>query len=226
MVLDPMPGPNPQPRANGIVGQGVSDLDHRGLYSTVAGTAEPPQHAPPRAMFAAFPLDLAPCRIRRCSCSHSATQAGSGACGAGRRLRSRYSLGSRVNRFRPGRQRRHGTCQRAGWWLPTEGQVTSSAPTAAAARPASWPASIFPGCRRMTWSSAWDSCAAARRVGRSGRGALDVPGFGRVPPLGFHRAERGVFACRCPGRRAAVIVFELDTSAQHPVDQNEATNRP
>jgi 2-polyprenyl-6-methoxyphenol hydroxylase-like FAD-dependent oxidoreductase len=58
VVLDPMPGPNSQRRANGIIGQGVRLLDHRGLYSRLAGTAEPPQ-LNPRAMFAAFPLDLA-----------------------------------------------------------------------------------------------------------------------------------------------------------------------
>ena len=46
VVLDPMPGPNPQPRANGIVGQGVRILDHRGLYGTLAGTDGPPQRAP------------------------------------------------------------------------------------------------------------------------------------------------------------------------------------
>jgi 2-polyprenyl-6-methoxyphenol hydroxylase-like FAD-dependent oxidoreductase len=58
VVLDPMPGPNPERRANGIIGQGVRILDHRGLYNTLAGTTEPPR-LNPRAMFAAFPLDLA-----------------------------------------------------------------------------------------------------------------------------------------------------------------------
>src|SRR6516165_1925130 len=58
VVLDPMPGPNPEPRANGIVGQAVRILDHRGLYGTLARTEEPPR-LNPRAMFAAFPLDLA-----------------------------------------------------------------------------------------------------------------------------------------------------------------------
>ena len=32
VVLDPMPGPNPGRRANGVIGQGVRILDHRGLY--------------------------------------------------------------------------------------------------------------------------------------------------------------------------------------------------
>ena len=57
VVLDPMPGPNPQPRVNRIVGQGVRILDHRGLYSALTGTQDPPKPAP-RSMFAGFPLDL------------------------------------------------------------------------------------------------------------------------------------------------------------------------
>ena len=52
-------------------------------------------------------------------------------------------------------------------------------------------------------------------------GALDVPGFGRVPPLQFHRAEQGVFAYGALGNRAAVIVFELDRSPrEEPRDDN------
>jgi 2-polyprenyl-6-methoxyphenol hydroxylase-like FAD-dependent oxidoreductase len=58
VVLDPMTGPNPHPRVNRIVGQGVRILDHRGLYSVLTGTAEPPKPAP-RSMFAGFALDLA-----------------------------------------------------------------------------------------------------------------------------------------------------------------------
>jgi len=57
VVLDPMPGPDVERRANGIIGQGVRILDHRGLYGTLAGTTEPPR-LNPRAMFAAFPLEL------------------------------------------------------------------------------------------------------------------------------------------------------------------------
>jgi 2-polyprenyl-6-methoxyphenol hydroxylase-like FAD-dependent oxidoreductase len=57
VVLDPIRGPNVERRANGIVGQGVRILDHRGLYGPLAGTTEPPR-LNPRAMFAAFPLDL------------------------------------------------------------------------------------------------------------------------------------------------------------------------
>src|ERR1700759_5129897 len=58
LVLDPMPGANPLRGANGVIGQGVRILDHRGLYGLIAGNAEPPK-VNARAMFAAFPLDLA-----------------------------------------------------------------------------------------------------------------------------------------------------------------------
>ena len=57
VVLDPMPGPSPQPRANRIVGQAARILDHRGLYSVLTGTAEPPKPAP-HYTFGGFPLDL------------------------------------------------------------------------------------------------------------------------------------------------------------------------
>ena len=58
VVLDPTPGPNLQPRANRIAGQAARILDHRGLYSAIAGTAGPPIPTS-HWMFAGFPLDLA-----------------------------------------------------------------------------------------------------------------------------------------------------------------------
>jgi hypothetical protein len=45
-------------------------------------------------------------------------------------------------------------------------------------------------------------------------GALHVPGWGRVPPTPFYRAEHGVFACRRLGGRAMLITLELDSSAR------------
>jgi len=57
IVLEPLAEPNPQRRANGITGQAVRLLDHRGLYGVVSGTPDPPQPSP-WAMFAAMALDL------------------------------------------------------------------------------------------------------------------------------------------------------------------------
>ncbi|OBF90912.1 FAD-dependent oxidoreductase [Mycobacterium sp. 852014-52450_SCH5900713] len=43
VVLDALPGPSPEPKANGLVGQVVRTLDMRGLYQAFTGDPEPPQ---------------------------------------------------------------------------------------------------------------------------------------------------------------------------------------
>src|SRR6202048_1496027 len=58
IVLDPLRGPNPEPRATGVTGEGVRILAHRVFYSVLAGPDDPPQPSP-WAMFAALTLDLA-----------------------------------------------------------------------------------------------------------------------------------------------------------------------
>ncbi len=221
VVLDPMPGPNPQPRANGIVGQGVRILDHRGLYSVLAGTEGPPRRAP-RAMFAAFPLDLAlvpnpqvfllPVQQPKLV-QVLAERAG------------QYGADIRWGHALTGfDQDADGVTVRLSgpdgdYELTAEYLVGADGGTSTTRKLAGID---FPGM------SSYDVVA---RMGFDVlppdewidpvSGALDVPGFGRVPPLGFHRADGGVFACGALGRRAAVIVFELDTSArEHPVDQN------
>jgi hypothetical protein len=45
-------------------------------------------------------------------------------------------------------------------------------------------------------------------------GTLHVPGFDSLPPLRFHRTERGVFACGALGSRVVVMTYELDSSAR------------
>ncbi|ORA09802.1 FAD-dependent monooxygenase [Mycobacterium arosiense] len=40
VVLDPTPGPNPQPRAAGVTGQGPRLLDHRGFCEKLSGTSD------------------------------------------------------------------------------------------------------------------------------------------------------------------------------------------
>lgn len=43
VVLDPLPGPSSEPKANGLIGQVVRTLDMRGLYEMVTGDPNPPQ---------------------------------------------------------------------------------------------------------------------------------------------------------------------------------------
>ena len=71
VVLDPMPGPNPQPRANGIVGQGVRILDHRGLYGTLAGNGRAAPTRAARNVRGLSVRSLAGAGVRSCSCSPS-----------------------------------------------------------------------------------------------------------------------------------------------------------
>ncbi|MDT5222004.1 MAG: hypothetical protein QOF15_4109 [Mycobacterium sp.] len=57
VVLDLLPGPSLEPKANGLVGQVIRVLDHRGLYQAFSGYDGPPQPSP-GWMFAAMPLDF------------------------------------------------------------------------------------------------------------------------------------------------------------------------
>ncbi|OBK54084.1 FAD-dependent monooxygenase [Mycobacterium kubicae] len=57
VVLDSLPGPSLEPKANGLVGQVVRMLDQRGLYQAFTGDNEPP--TPSFGwMFAAMPLNF------------------------------------------------------------------------------------------------------------------------------------------------------------------------
>ncbi|WP_297597884.1 FAD-dependent monooxygenase [Mycobacterium sp.] len=55
VVLDALPGPSSEPKANGLVGQVVRMLDMRGMYQAFTGDGGPPQPSP-GWMFAAMPL--------------------------------------------------------------------------------------------------------------------------------------------------------------------------
>lgn len=221
VVLDPMPGPNPQPRANGIVGQGVRILDHRGLYSTLAGIDGPPQRAP-RAMFGAFPLDLSlvpnpqmfmlPIQQPKLV-QVLAERAGQYATDIrwGHRLTGfdQNADGVTVHVSGPA-----GDYElRAKYLVGADGGTSMTRKLAGI---------DFAGMSShdVVARMGFDVLPPAEWIDPVS-GALDVPGFGRIPPLGFHRAERGVFACGALGRRAAVIVFELDPTARElPADRN------
>ncbi|HWM04711.1 MAG TPA: FAD-dependent monooxygenase, partial [Actinophytocola sp.] len=57
VVLERLPEPRGENRANGLVGQVVRMLDRRGLYQPLAGKSEPPQPIP-AFFFGAVPMDL------------------------------------------------------------------------------------------------------------------------------------------------------------------------
>ncbi len=45
VVLDKLPGPSDEPKANGLVGQVIRQLDMRGLYHIFGGDEGPPRPA-------------------------------------------------------------------------------------------------------------------------------------------------------------------------------------
>ena len=57
IVLEKLPAPAVENRANGLVGQVVRMLDRRGLYQRLAGSSVPPQPAP-QFVFGALPINL------------------------------------------------------------------------------------------------------------------------------------------------------------------------
>lgn len=57
VVLDRLPAPTDEPKANGLVGQVIRQLDMRGLYQACGGEAGPPRPVP-GWMFSAMPMSF------------------------------------------------------------------------------------------------------------------------------------------------------------------------
>jgi 2-polyprenyl-6-methoxyphenol hydroxylase-like FAD-dependent oxidoreductase len=221
VVLDAMPGPNPQPRANGVVGQGVRILDHRGLYGALAETLEPPQPSA-RSMFAAFSLDLAD--VADTQVFMLPVQ----------QPRLVQVLSERAGEYRADIRWGH---QLVGFDQHSDGvTVHIAGPDGRYELSAEYLIGADGGTSltRKLAGIDFPGMSSYDLVARMGfdvlppeewvdpvSGALDIPGLGRVPRLQFYRAERGVFACGALGGRAAVISIELDGSAREdPTDDN------
>jgi len=58
IVLERLPEPSTEPKANGLLGQVVKLIDHRGLYERLSDTPGPPRPNSAYFMFAAMGLDL------------------------------------------------------------------------------------------------------------------------------------------------------------------------
>ncbi|MER5769490.1 FAD-dependent monooxygenase [Streptomyces sp. NPDC001985] len=58
VVLESLPAPSGEPKANGLLGQVVRMVDHRGLHERLGGAPGPPRPNTAYFMFAALPLDL------------------------------------------------------------------------------------------------------------------------------------------------------------------------
>jgi 2-polyprenyl-6-methoxyphenol hydroxylase-like FAD-dependent oxidoreductase len=226
VVLDPMPGPNPLRRANGVIGQGVRILDHRGLYSTLAETAEPPA-LNPRPMFAAFPLDLALMPDSQAFLLPVAQPK------LARVLADRaveYDVDLRWGHALSGFDQDadgvtvHVAGPSGAYDLRAKYLVGADGGTSITRKLAGID---FPGMSSydLVARMGFDVLPPAEWIDPvSGR--LDIPGFGQVPPLQFHRTEEGVFAYGALGGRVALIIFELDPSAREERVDEDADYPP
>src|ERR1700744_54728 len=214
VVLEPLGGPNPQRRANGITGQAVRLLDHRGLYSVLAGTPDPPQPSP-WAMFAAMALDLTavpdpqhfmfPVQQPRLVQILAQRVGDEGAdLRWGHRLVGfdQHADGVVV----------HVVGSDVCYELPAKYLVGADGGTSETRKLAGID---FPG---MTSHDAGARMAFGVVPPDDWvdpvTGSLEIPGWGRVPPAPFYAAGRGVFACRRMGDRAMLITLELARSVQ------------
>ncbi|MFI5690526.1 FAD-dependent monooxygenase [Kribbella sp. NPDC051586] len=218
LVLERLPEPNSTPRANGLVGQVVRMLDRRGLYERLAGTPGPPQ--PQSAyIFGAMELPL-----------------------SGLEDNPVYLLPVpqvRVEAVLRERASELGVEIRAGHELAGLSQDAESVTVEVAGPDGVYDlrarylvgadgghsltrklAGIdFPGVTNDRMVSRTASALVPPELIDPATGALEVPGYGVIPPFMHHRTERGMFVfAPFPGREA-VSTGEWDD----PADDGEMT---
>ena len=209
IVLERLPEPAAEARANGLVGQVVRMLDRRGLYERITGDTQPPRPAP-AYMFAAMPLDLKllgednPLYLLPVPQARLTEILAERAAELGVEIRRGHELtdftqdeeavtaevagpegGYRIQaRYLVGADGGHsGVRKRAGIAFPGVTKDNTVSRTVNAAPPADW---IDPAT-----------------------GALNVPGYGTIPPLMHHRTENGLFVyATLPGRPPVVVTLE------------------
>jgi 2-polyprenyl-6-methoxyphenol hydroxylase-like FAD-dependent oxidoreductase len=226
VVLDPMPGPNPQPKVNRIVGQAARILDHRDLYSALLGTPDPPKPAP-RSNFAGFPLELAAVPdsqlfvvpVQQEGLVRVLTER---ADQYGTDIRWGHALtgfdqhedGVTVHVAGP-----QGTYDLTASYLVGADGGTSKTRHLAGIE--------FPGMSSydLVIRIGFDVQPPDEWLDRVS-GAPDAPGSGHLPPQRFHRTDRGVFSYGAMGSRVAVMTYELDRSAREQRSDDIADEPP
>jgi len=214
VVLDPLPGPNPKPRVNRIVGQAARILDHRGLFGELTGTDAAPEPAL-RSMFGGFPLDL-----ERVPDSQlfvvPVQQRGLVAVLAERA--AEYGADIRWGHTLAGFDQDddgvtvHVASTDGEYDLTTRYFVGADGGTS---RTRHLAGIEFPGMSSydLVVRMGFDVLPPDEWV-QPVTEAPDLAAFESLPPLRFNRTDRGVFACGAIGSRVAVMTYELDSSAR------------
>jgi len=204
LVLERLPEPTTEQRANGLVGQIIRMLDRRGLYERLADSPGPPQPAP-GFTFGAFPLDL-----------HDLPDHPLYTMLVPQR-RIEQMLTERAAELGVEIRRGHevlGLTQQAG---SVTVEIAGAAPVEASYLVgADGGHSVvrklagidFPGVTRDDRVSRTAHVSVPATM-VDGQGALHVPGFGVVPPFLHTRTERGMFTwAPMPGRDPLISVGE------------------
>ncbi|MGO9925544.1 MAG: FAD-dependent monooxygenase [Mycobacterium sp.] len=226
VVLDPIPGPSPRPKVNRIVGQSARILDHRGLYSALAGTAEPPK---PVAlyMFAGFPLELADVPDSQLFVVPVQQQ------GLVQALSERadgYDTEIRWGHAVAGFDQHdddvtvHVAGPDGAYDLTAKYLVGADGGTSKTRHLAGIE---FPGMSSydLVVRIGFNVLPPDELVERI-NGARYAPGSGQLPPQRFHRTDQGVVAFGAMGSRVAVLTFELDSSPREQRSDDTADEPP
>jgi 2-polyprenyl-6-methoxyphenol hydroxylase-like FAD-dependent oxidoreductase len=209
IVLERLAEPGAEPRANGLVGQVVRILDRRGLYERIADGAQPPQPAP-AFMFAAMRLGLAsiedgnPLYVLPVRQARLTQVLADRAAELGVQVRRGHELtglaqdDDAVTAEVAGPD---GTYRlRASYLVGADGGRSVTRKLSGIA---------FPGVTRDdTVSRTLHATPPADWIDPR-TGALNVPGYGPIPPHLHHRTENGLFVyAPFPGRPATLLTHE------------------
>jgi 2-polyprenyl-6-methoxyphenol hydroxylase-like FAD-dependent oxidoreductase len=219
LVVERLPRPGTESRANGLVGQVVRMLDRRGLYERISGGTEPPEPAP-AYMFAAMHLDLRPlednplytlpvpqARLTELLAERAAE--------LGVEVRYGHELtglsqdDEAVTAEITGPD---GPCRiRARYLVGADGGRSVTRKSSGIAFPGVTHDDTVSRTANATPPSDWIDPAT---------GVLEVPGYGTIPPFMHHRTESGLFVyAPFPGRPPAVTTLEYGL----PPDQDTET---
>jgi 2-polyprenyl-6-methoxyphenol hydroxylase-like FAD-dependent oxidoreductase len=193
VVLERLPEPSTQPKANGLVGRVVEALDRRAVYQLFSGQDAPPRPAP-RFMFGALPLDLTrlpdhalhalPIPQRR---MEELLAERAGALGIpirrGHEVTAIHQTPDTVTVDVLG--------PTGPYRLDTRYLVAADGGTSAIRKQLGIG---FPGITDDGFVSRAGHVGIAAPVAASETGELDIPGIGRLAPASFLRTDTGLFA--------------------------------
>ncbi|RSN56520.1 FAD-dependent monooxygenase [Actinomadura sp. WAC 06369] len=220
VVLERAPGPDGEPKANGLVGQVVRMVDRRGLYERLAGKARP--EPAPFYMFATLPLNLGvldespvhtlpvpqPRLVR--VLAERAAELGADV-RYGHRLAGLEQGGGAVVADVAGPDGAYRLAAR--YLVGADGGHSTTRKLCGIG---------FPGISQDRITRRWGEVTVPDAWIDAATGGLDVPGHGLVRPFLGERTEHGGFSfAPLPGRPPTVATMEWDRPGDGPMTLDE-----